>query len=156
MESDKAAIVENSEEDIEEVEEEEEGSDKLSKEKLQAAVLQNPRVMAALQARLDSMVGDPSGYIKVSFVSLIYCIVNLNSVVQSLPAAVQRRIKALKNLQLETTKIEAEFFKEVHVLECKYQAKYQPFFEKVNNLIENLRMQSNWFYIAGQNYKWRT
>jgi hypothetical protein len=67
MESDKAAIVENSEEDIEEVEEEEEGSDKLSKEKLQAAVLQNPRVMAALQARLDSMVGDPSGYIKVNF-----------------------------------------------------------------------------------------
>lgn len=65
MDSDKAAIVENSEEDIEEVEEEEEGSDKLSKEKLQAAVLQNPRVMAALQARLDSMVGDPSGYIKV-------------------------------------------------------------------------------------------
>ncbi|XP_057366273.1 nucleosome assembly protein 1-like 1-B [Daphnia carinata] len=112
MDSDKAAIVENSEEDIEEVEEEEEGSDKLSKEKLQAAVLQNPKVMAALQARLDSMVGDPSGYIK------------------SLPAAVQRRIKALKNLQLETTKIEAEFFKEVHVLECKYQEKYQSFFEK--------------------------
>lgn len=65
MDSDKAAIVENSEEDIEEVEEEEEGSDKFSKEKLQAAVLQNPKVMAALQARLDSMVGDPSGYIKV-------------------------------------------------------------------------------------------
>ncbi len=71
MDSDKAAIVENSEEDIEEVEEEEEGSDKLSKEKLQAAVLQNPRVMAALQARLDSMVGDPSGYIKVSFHCLL-------------------------------------------------------------------------------------
>jgi nucleosome assembly protein 1-like 1 len=70
MDSDKAAIVENSEEDIEEVEEEEEGSDKLSKEKLQAAVLQNPRVMAALQARLDSMVGDPSGYIKVNCSSL--------------------------------------------------------------------------------------
>lgn len=67
MESDKAAIVENSEEDIEEVEEEEEGSDKLSKEKLQAAVLQNPRGMAALQACLDSMVGDPYGYIKVNF-----------------------------------------------------------------------------------------
>ncbi|XP_046455255.1 nucleosome assembly protein 1-like 1-B [Daphnia pulex] len=114
MESDKAAIVENSEEDIEEVEEEEEGSDKLSKEKLQAAVLQNPRVMAACSCCtcLDSMVGDPSGYIK------------------SLPVAVQRRIKALKNLQLETTKIEAEFFKEVHVLECKYQTKYQSFFEK--------------------------
>ena len=28
--------------------------------------------------------------------------------------------------------MEAEFFKEVHALECKYQAKYLPFFEKVN------------------------
>ena len=51
--------------------------------------------------------------------------------VQTLPAVVQRRLKALKNLQLETTKVEAEFFKEVHALECKYQAKYLPFFEKV-------------------------
>lgn len=65
MDSDKAAMVENSDDDIEEVEEEEEGSETLSKEKLTAAVLQNPKVMAALQARLDSMVGDPSGYIKV-------------------------------------------------------------------------------------------
>ncbi len=64
MDSEKAAMIENSEEDVEEVEEEEE-SDKLSKEKLSAAVLRNPQVMAALQARLDSMVGDPSGYIKV-------------------------------------------------------------------------------------------
>jgi len=111
MDSDKAAIVpvENSEDDIEEVEEEEESVDK---EKLSAAMLRNPQVMAALQARLDSMVGDPSGYIK------------------TLPAVVQRRLKALKNLQLETTKVEAEFFKEVHALECKYQAKYQPFFDK--------------------------
>lgn len=75
MDSDKAAIVENSEEDIEEVEEEEEGCDKLSKEKLQAAVLQNPRVMAALQARLDSMVGDPSGYIKVT-ISITFITMN--------------------------------------------------------------------------------
>jgi len=51
---------------------------------------------------------------------------------QTLPAVVQRRIKALKNLQLETTKVEAEFFKEVHALECKYQSRYQPFFEKVS------------------------
>jgi hypothetical protein len=79
MESDKAAIVEKSEEDIEE---EEEGSDKLSKEKLQAAVLQNPRVKAALQARLDSMVGDPSGYIKVNFNCSAYiCIHNLNCLI---------------------------------------------------------------------------
>lgn len=55
-------MIENSEADLEEVEEE---SDKLSKEKLSAAVLGNPQVMVALQARLDSLVGDPSGYIKV-------------------------------------------------------------------------------------------
>lgn len=64
MDSDKAAVVpvENSEDDVEDVEEEEEGSDA---GKLSAAMLRNPQVMAALQARLDSMVGDPSGYIKV-------------------------------------------------------------------------------------------
>lgn len=78
MEPDKTAVVENSEEDIEEVEEEEEGSEKLSKEKLQAAVLQNPKVMAALQARLDSMVGDPSGYIKVSKHAMNLSCIQLN------------------------------------------------------------------------------
>lgn len=114
MDSEKSAmnVVEtNSEDDVEDVEEEEDGTE-MDQEKLSAAMLRNPQVMAALQARLDSMVGDPSGYIK------------------TLPAVVQRRLKALKNLQLETTKIEAEFFKEVHALECKYQAKYLPSFEK--------------------------
>lgn len=129
MDSEKAAIIENSEEDVEEVEEEEE-EEGLSKEKLSAAMLKNPQVMAALQARLDSMVGDPSGYIK------------------TLPAVVQRRIKALKNLQLETTKIEAEFFKEVHALECKYQSKYQPFFEKRSKIVggeyEPTEDECNW------------
>ena len=32
---------------------------------------------------------------------------------QSLPPAVRRRIKSLKKLQLETTKIEAKFYEEV-------------------------------------------
>ena len=32
---------------------------------------------------------------------------------QSLPPAVKRRIKSLKKLQLETTKIEAKFYEEV-------------------------------------------
>ena len=63
MDSEKAAMIENSEGDLEKVEEE---SDKLSKEKLSAAVLGNPQVMVALQARLDdSLVGDRSGYFKV-------------------------------------------------------------------------------------------
>jgi len=107
------AAAENTEEDVEE---EEEGSDlKITgknKSQLTSAVLRNPQVLAALQSRINSMVGQPSDYI------------------ESLPAVVKRRLKALKKLQLETTKVEAEFFKEVHALECKYQASYQPFYEK--------------------------
>lgn len=63
MDSDKAQIVSETS-DVETVEEEE--MDTEDKSKLQEAVLRNPQVMAALQARLDSMVGDPSGYIKVT------------------------------------------------------------------------------------------
>lgn len=37
----------------------------------------------------------------------------------------------MKNLQLATTKLEAEFFNEVHALECKYQSQYSKFYEKV-------------------------
>ena len=48
----------------------------------------------------------------------------------------KRRLKALKKLQLETTKVEAEFFKEVHALECKYQPRYQPFYEKRAQIIK--------------------
>lgn len=49
----------------------------------------------------------------------------------SLPKSVKRRIKALKKIQFEATKIEAEFYREVHRLECEYAAKYAPLFEKV-------------------------
>ena len=43
---------------------------------------------------------------------------------------VKRRLKALKQVQLEATKIEAEFYEEIHALECKYHAKYQPLYDK--------------------------
>jgi len=113
MDPEKASNTDNTEEDVEE---EEDGSELIvagkTKNQLTSAVLRNPQVLAALQSRINSMVGQPSDYI------------------QMLPASVKRRLKALKNLQLETTKVEAEFFKEVHALECKYQARYQPFYEK--------------------------
>jgi len=43
---------------------------------------------------------------------------------KQLPPVVQGRVKALKNLQLNTIKIEAEYYREVHDLDVKYQAKY--------------------------------
>lgn len=96
-----------------------------------SSLLQDPAVMAALQGKLGAMVGTPSGY------------------VASLPAPVRRRIKALKKLQLEATKIEAKFYEEVrhanllkwgkfthvcyvqvHQLECKYHELYTPIYSK--------------------------
>jgi len=79
--------------------------------KAAASLLQDPAVLAALQGKLGSMVGQTSGYI------------------QSLPAPVKKRIKALKKIQLEATKIEAKFYSEVHALECKYHALYTPHYE---------------------------
>lgn len=43
---------------------------------------------------------------------------------KQLPTVVQGRVKALKNLQLDTIKAEAEYYREVHDLDVKYQAKY--------------------------------
>jgi len=50
--------------------------------------------------------------------------------ISSLPAPVKRRLKALKKIQLESTKIEAKFYEEVHKLECKYHQMYQPLYQK--------------------------
>ena len=52
------------------------------------------------------------------------------SLFQSLPAPVKRRLKALKKIQLESTKIEAKFYEEVHKLECKYHELYKPLYEQ--------------------------
>ena len=38
---------------------------------LTSELLKNPAVMSALQGKLDSMIGTPSGYIKVEFWSFI-------------------------------------------------------------------------------------
>ena len=42
----------------------------------------------------------------------------------------KRRLKALKKLQLESTKIEAKFYQEIHDLEIKYHEMYKPIYKK--------------------------
>ncbi|XP_015437159.1 PREDICTED: nucleosome assembly protein 1-like 1 isoform X2 [Dufourea novaeangliae] len=54
---------------------------------------------------------------------------------QSLPAPVKRRIKALKKLQVVTTNIEAKFYEEVHALECVYHKLCAPLYEKRKEII---------------------
>jgi len=104
----KAMEVENDHEDLED--EETEGNN--AKATMAAELLKNPAMFAALQGKLNSMVGMNSGYIA------------------SLPAPVKRRLKALKKIQLESTKIEAKFYEEVHKLECKYHEIYRPLYEQ--------------------------
>lgn len=61
------------------------------------------------------------------------CCVSNSSVAEffSLPKVVKRRVNALKNLQVQCAQIEAKFYEEVHELERKYAALYQPLFDKV-------------------------
>merc|ERR1712062_897322 len=57
--------------------------------------------------------------------------VGMNSgYIASLPAPVKRRLKSLKRIQLESTKIEAKFYEEVHKLECKYHEMYKPLYDQ--------------------------
>lgn len=57
---------------------------------------------------------------------------------QNFPASVKRRIKALKQLQLVTTNIEAKFYEEVHALECKYYKMCAPLYEKRSEIVSGV------------------
>lgn len=70
-----------------------------------------------IQGRLGSLVGRSSGYI------------------ESLPAAVRRRVAGLKGIQQEHAKFEAEFQEEVLQLEKKYFAKFTPLYEKRSAIV---------------------
>jgi len=113
-----------SSETVEDVEEEENDTDPAEagdSQAIAAQLMKNPGVLAALQDRLSSIVGSPSGYI------------------QSLPKEVKRRIKALKKLQNEIISVEADFYKEVNELELKYAPKYTELFEKRKEVISAMR-----------------
>ncbi|XP_073778624.1 nucleosome assembly protein 1-like 1-A [Danio rerio] len=105
--------------DMEDVEEEEEDAeeDNSKARQLTRQMMQNPQILAALQERLDGLVGSPSGYM------------------ESLPKVVKRRVNALKNLQVKCDHIEAKFYEEVHELERKYAALYQPLFDKRSEIV---------------------
>lgn len=55
--------------------------------------------------------------------------------VKNLPEVAQKRVKALKNLQLDFLKHECTFFEEVYQLERKYQEKYQTIADKRKEII---------------------
>ena len=58
----------------------------------------------------------------------------------------------MKKLQLETTKIESDFYKEVQELEGKYQALYQPLFDKRTQIVKGRNLTLSGVYILHFNF----
>ncbi|XP_054551906.1 nucleosome assembly protein 1-like 1-A [Talpa occidentalis] len=54
---------------------------------------------------------------------------------QHLPSVVKRRVHALKRLQAQCAKVEAQFYKDLYDLEKRYAAFYQPLFYKRSEII---------------------
>lgn len=77
----------------------------------------------------------PAVHYRTPICSHNVCLLFLYQLLSSLPKSVKRRVNALKNLQVNSTHIEAKFYKEVHELERKYSALYQPLFDKVSLLV---------------------
>jgi len=59
---------------------------------------------------------------------------------------VKRRLKALKRLQAEANKVESRFYEEVHEIERKYMAQYEPFFQRVR-FLRGCLIQLQWTWI---------
>jgi len=59
----------------------------------------------------------------------------LQEMVKGLPANVQKRINALRNIELERLHLEAKFYEEVYALERKYQDLYQPLHDKRKSIV---------------------
>lgn len=75
--------------------------------------IQDPNTLAALQEKLGQMNLKKQDLDELD-----------------LPPAIRKRVNAIKNIQLQTTKIEADFFKQVHKLEIEYSQKYAPLYLK--------------------------
>merc|ERR1712212_490417 len=61
---------------------------------------------------------------------------SLHNMESMLPKAVKRRVHALKRLQVQCAHVEAKFYEEVHELERKYAALYQPMFDKRRDVVK--------------------
>lgn len=71
-----------------------------------------------------------------------------DSMHQNVSPAVQKKINALKNVQVNMLEVEAKFYDELHELELKYAKTYEPLYEKrrtiVNGEYEPTEEESKW------------
>lgn len=95
-----------------------------------AALLKNPQIVAAVQAKLNGLIGQPTGFI------------------ETLPECIKKRINALKNIQVECAQLEGKFYEEAHQLEMKYAELFKPLYEKRNDIVnaiyEPTEDESSW------------
>lgn len=95
-----------------------------------AELLKNPQLVAAVQAKLNGLMGLGSGFI------------------ESLPECIKKRLNALKNIQVECAKLEGKFYEEAHLLEMKYAELFKPLYEKrkliVNAEYEPTEEEAKW------------
>eukprot|EP00117_Sycon_ciliatum_P037100 scpid38277/ scgid6132/ Nucleosome assembly protein 1-like 1-B; Nucleosome assembly protein 1 len=84
------------------------GAGAAGKSQLTSKLLADPGLMQAFGSELQSLVGAQSSYI------------------DSMPAVMKGRIRALKNLQADHFKLEAKFYEEVQALERKYSDLRRP------------------------------
>ncbi|GME91218.1 unnamed protein product [[Candida] boidinii] len=86
-------------------------------EELHRKLLSNPALLSMIQGKLDTLVGQDSGYIN------------------KLPVQVKKRVYGLKSLQQRQFTLESEFQQELIELEKKYHDKYAPLFEKRKKIV---------------------
>merc|ERR1712168_941607 len=90
----------------------------------------NPELVAAVQAKLNGLVGMPTGFI------------------DTLPQCVKNRINALKHVQVKCAYLEGQFYEEAHQLEMKYAELFKPLYDKrmeiVNALYEPNEEEAKW------------
>ncbi|SCV01903.1 LAMI_0G14488g1_1 [Lachancea mirantina] len=89
----------------------------IDEEEINSALASNPQLLASIQEKLGTLVGQDSGYIA------------------SLPLVVRQRIYALIKLQRDLFEVEREFQLEMFALEEKYLRKYAPIHKRRFELV---------------------
>lgn len=108
-----------------------------------AELLKNPQMMAAVQAKLNGLVGEsdccrdskktggccPSQRERLNW-SLAH-----TGFIETLPNCIKKRLNALKNIQVECAQLEGKFYEEAHQLEMKYAELFKPLYDKRTNIV---------------------
>jgi len=82
-----------------------------------AELMKNPALVAAIQAKLNGLVGAPTGFL------------------ETLPECMKKRLNALKNIQVECAQLEGRFYEEAHQLEMKYAELFKPLYDRRTTIV---------------------